>query len=318
MLESAPRGANVDAEGDVSCVALAAEDFERVLGSLQVKLQERTLVRALRSVPLWSGLPDAPLKNVAAAFKTRKKKKGAVLQREGDASSRVCVVRSGQIQLRSRKGRDHAIREVAGPGQVFGAEALDDPPGAVLATATVVSERAEIYHCPRDEVFNAAGDGINKAEDANPFDRSSLVDGGPLECGRAAAGRRVSGPSCKAAPGRWILCVDDARALGAAETAGRGGRRHAFVAAFLGRVEPSGFLLEAPVLSGRDLWDLRVELPRGPCGGCDERAATYAETASNVISRESLRPSEPGLGSGILRPGFGSEILRGRRAKRAT
>lgn len=39
LLEKAPRAAHVTANGDATCVALAAEDFERVLGSLSAKLR---------------------------------------------------------------------------------------------------------------------------------------------------------------------------------------------------------------------------------------------------------------------------------------
>ena len=179
LLEKAPRAAHVVANGDATCVALDAEDFERVLGSLQERLTARTMVRALKSIGSLRDLPDDALASVSEVFRTRVKRKGTVLFKEGDSADRVMIVRSGEVKLKTKAG----TRELLGPGHVICAASTS------LFFDRRVSGRAPKARLPR--------------RTASPRRRGAARRPGAPEKGSGAAffGGARAGPATSTRPG---------------------------------------------------------------------------------------------------------------------
>ncbi|KAH8046355.1 cAMP-dependent protein kinase regulator [Aureococcus anophagefferens] len=167
LLEKAPRAAHVTATGDATCVALAAEDFERA------KLTARTMVRALRTVPALKDLSDDGLAAVSEVFKTRVKRRGLCLGRDavvlrGDG---VREVESAEIyhctreRLRRRAVLDLDHTSVQRDIRVYGPEDVAVLPGdasnssrcALGARVAVRGLAGELFLVPPG---NFAADGV--------------------------------------------------------------------------------------------------------------------------------------------------------------
>ncbi len=89
-------------------------------------------VEALRKVPLFGGLRDRDLEQVARLVDEVDLPEGHVLMREGEVGSQAFVIARGEARI-VRGGRDIAT---AGPGSVLGEMALVAE-GPRVATATL-------------------------------------------------------------------------------------------------------------------------------------------------------------------------------------
>jgi CRP/FNR family transcriptional regulator len=97
-----------------------------------------TLVEALRSVPLFSGLSSKQLESIRRVSQTREFGKEALLFREGEQGDSLYLVLSGRVKaiLMAEDGRE-VILAFLGPGELVGEMALFDP--EERRTATVVT-----------------------------------------------------------------------------------------------------------------------------------------------------------------------------------
>jgi CRP-like cAMP-binding protein len=88
--------------------------------------------RALRSVPLFSGVGRPELNSVASVARTRDAPAGDVLCREGERGTEFFVIRSGRVRVDQNKRK---LREL-GPGDYFGElSLLDRGPRSATVTA---------------------------------------------------------------------------------------------------------------------------------------------------------------------------------------
>jgi len=97
--------------------------------------------RALRQVPLFSGLSDAALSALATRVRVRCYRKGEVLFHKDDPGTSLFLVRTGRVKIStfSAEGKE-AVFTVHGPGDVFGELALlDGAPRSATATALELS-----------------------------------------------------------------------------------------------------------------------------------------------------------------------------------
>ncbi len=100
----------------------------------------------LLQVPLFSGLSESDVSNVARYTRERKLEKGELLFQRGDPAHGFYFVVSGQIKLgvSSAQGNEKVV-EVVGPMQTFGeAVMLMDRPYPVFAEALVTSSLLHI------------------------------------------------------------------------------------------------------------------------------------------------------------------------------
>jgi CRP-like cAMP-binding protein len=97
-----------------------------------------TLVQALKSVPLFSGLSATQLESIHRVSQTREFPKETLLFREGDQGDSLYLVLSGRVKavLMAEDGRE-VILAFLGPGELVGEMALFDP--EERRTATVVT-----------------------------------------------------------------------------------------------------------------------------------------------------------------------------------
>jgi CRP-like cAMP-binding protein len=97
-----------------------------------------TLVGALRSVPLFSGLSSTQLESIHRVSQTREFPRETLLFREGDQGDSLYLVLSGRVKaiLMAEDGRE-VILAFLGPGELVGEMALFDP--EERRTATVVT-----------------------------------------------------------------------------------------------------------------------------------------------------------------------------------
>ena len=97
---------------------------------------------SLRNVPLFAGLPDEDLRDLAQAITTLQLEKGEMLFKEGDQGETAYVIESGEIEILKASQNRSVLLNVLGPGDVFGEMALlDESPrmaGARAARPTSV------------------------------------------------------------------------------------------------------------------------------------------------------------------------------------
>ncbi|HYS93160.1 MAG TPA: cyclic nucleotide-binding domain-containing protein, partial [Candidatus Acidoferrales bacterium] len=81
--------------------------------------------RALKSNPVFAGLPVREIDALAAATREEPCRARDYVFMEGDPAQWLCIVKSGRIRIvrHSRAGND-VVLELLGPGEIFGGVAV--------------------------------------------------------------------------------------------------------------------------------------------------------------------------------------------------
>ena len=98
-------------------------------------------VQALKSNPVFGGLPPKEIESLAAASREVECRARDYVFMEGDAAEWLCIVRSGRVRIvrHSKAGKDVAL-ELLGPGEIFGGVAvIEQRPYPAAAQATEAS-----------------------------------------------------------------------------------------------------------------------------------------------------------------------------------
>ena len=85
---------------------------------------------ALKAVPLFSTIPDEPLRSLATLFTRRSAPRNSVIMAEGDPTDSLYIVLSGRLKvMMSDADGKEVILNILGPGEFFGEMGLiDDAP----------------------------------------------------------------------------------------------------------------------------------------------------------------------------------------------
>lgn len=106
----------------------------------------------LRSLPLFEGLPDEEIAQVAAITRERRYRKGTIVFNEGDPGDVIYFVKEGKVRVtRLAAGGQEQVLRVWTPGSALGLVVLADK-APYPATAQVV-EDAVLYAIRVDDLF---------------------------------------------------------------------------------------------------------------------------------------------------------------------
>jgi len=100
-------------------------------------------VQALKSNPVFAGLPAREIEVLAAAAREDACRARDYVFMEGDAADWLCIVKSGRVRIvrHSRAGKD-VVLELLGPGEIFGGVAVIEkrpyPAAAQAMEASVI------------------------------------------------------------------------------------------------------------------------------------------------------------------------------------
>ena len=97
----------------------------------------------LRTIPLFSGVQDPQLAEIAAAAQNRKVARGTVIVRAGDTTDSLYILISGRARVMNsdEEGRE-VILSILGPGDFFGEMGLID--GSPRSADVVAAEACEM------------------------------------------------------------------------------------------------------------------------------------------------------------------------------
>lgn len=161
----------VRAERQVECYVLARPDFQNVLqksgdpiASLGRGMSGLPLGAVLNRIPPFNTMPPQLVAQIGSRMKVKFFKKGEVIAWQGDRSSALYIVRSGQVQL-SYRASDGTVRQDAklGPGQFFGeASLLQETVHNATVTALDDCELLTLFRNKLQEVM-ALGEGYDLA-----------------------------------------------------------------------------------------------------------------------------------------------------------
>jgi len=110
-------------------------------------------IEGLRTVPLFSQVPEADLRAMADLVRERRQPKGSLILTQGDEGETLFLIRSGQVKVTviAEDGRE-VILSVLGAGSFFGEMALiDDEP----RSAHVIAMEQSVLLALRREDFRA-------------------------------------------------------------------------------------------------------------------------------------------------------------------
>lgn len=125
----------------------------------------RIVPKSLRSIPLFSGLDNETVKNLANDFTAEHHELGKVITQEGDASNKLYVVARGKLETSVAGPHGDKLRQgLFGEGTYFGDDALVGDPGktptvrALTAATLLTIDRAKLDAWRGNEVFREALD----------------------------------------------------------------------------------------------------------------------------------------------------------------
>jgi putative peptide zinc metalloprotease protein len=158
----------VRAERLVECYVLARADFQKVVqksGDPIARLSGLPIGAVLNRIPPFNTMPPQLVAQIGSRMKVKYFKKGEVIAWQGDRSSALYIVRSGQVQL-SYRTSDGTVRQDAklGPGQFFGeASLLQETVHSATVTAIEDCELLTLFRNKVEEVM-ALGEGYDLAQ----------------------------------------------------------------------------------------------------------------------------------------------------------
>lgn len=106
----------------------------------------------LRSIELFAGLSEAQLASIANIGESSVFRRGDVILKEGEQSTEVYIVLSGQVEVVTELTEDTTSLIILGAGQSFGEMALLDA-GPRSATIRCISAEATLLTFSRDELL---------------------------------------------------------------------------------------------------------------------------------------------------------------------
>ena len=104
---------------------------------------------ALARVPLFAGVPEGELRELAGQLRRRRYARGEVIFLQGDPGTNLCIVETGRVKLgfTSPEGKE-VLLDLLGPGDAFGELALLD--GEPRSADAVAAEPSELLLLQRD------------------------------------------------------------------------------------------------------------------------------------------------------------------------
>ncbi len=137
-------------------------------GSVLVDLdgdRAHVVPKSLRNVPLFSGLDNETVKNLANEFAVEQHAPGTVISQEGDAATKLIVIARGQVETSVAGPHGDKLRQgLYGEGAYFGDDALVGDGGKTPAIRAVTSvtlltlDRAKLDQWRQNQAFRDALD----------------------------------------------------------------------------------------------------------------------------------------------------------------
>mmetsp|Transcript_2042 Transcript_2042/g.4084 ORF Transcript_2042/g.4084 Transcript_2042/m.4084 type:complete len:740 (-) Transcript_2042:194-2413(-) len=139
LLTGQVRAATVTAKGEVSCLCLSRDTFEKVLGPLQGLLDNAMTKRILMGIPVFanSQFESFEMDQLTELVENRPFAKDTVIVKEGETNHQALyIIRSGQVTVSNPNGLINTLRE----GDHFGGQTLVEPQGVSKQTITVIED----------------------------------------------------------------------------------------------------------------------------------------------------------------------------------
>jgi len=111
------------------------------------------VISTLQSAELFSGLTIEQLEALAEVGQKQIFHQGDVILKEGEQSTEISIVISGQVEVVSELAENAASLVILGAGQSFGEMSLLDA-GPRSASIRCLSQETEIYTFPRDALLS--------------------------------------------------------------------------------------------------------------------------------------------------------------------
>eukprot|EP00588_Corethron_pennatum_P010859 CAMPEP_0194265600 /NCGR_PEP_ID=MMETSP0169-20130528/782_1 /TAXON_ID=218684 /ORGANISM="Corethron pennatum, Strain L29A3" /LENGTH=794 /DNA_ID=CAMNT_0039006095 /DNA_START=96 /DNA_END=2480 /DNA_ORIENTATION=+ len=139
LLTGEPRAANITAIGEVSCLCLSRETFEKVLGPLQSLMDRGMTSRILMGIPIFANSKFEPFEmdQLNDLVEDLTFAKDTEVVNKGDAVHQALyIIRKGKVTVSNPNGLINTL----GPGDHFGGQTLVDAQGKSTETVLVTQD----------------------------------------------------------------------------------------------------------------------------------------------------------------------------------
>jgi len=178
LLTGEPRAANITAIGEVSCLCLSRETFEKVLGPLQSLMDKAMTNRIMMGIPIFanSEFEQFEMEQLNDLVEDLNFPKDTVVITKGEqVHQALYIIKKGQVTVSNPNGLINTLR----PGDHFGGQTLVDTLGTSTETISVI-EDAVVGVLTRGAIEAVIGNlgrlGKPIAAKASKLDRSILFN----------------------------------------------------------------------------------------------------------------------------------------------
>jgi len=142
LLMDAPRNADVIAIGDVVCLTLRREDFNDLLGSVQLLMEHNFKARVLMGVSILSKLTDSERSELADMLTEEVYENGQQIISQGDVGDKFYIIKEGEVRFTRTPKEDETSTRMCETDSIASERATAAAAAAAAAAASAAMAAA--------------------------------------------------------------------------------------------------------------------------------------------------------------------------------